>query len=68
MNDPATDAVARAAHHLREALPHLIHAADLMVLLEQQDKTPHEANIDLAIDMARVTLHSLHRRILSIPA
>jgi hypothetical protein len=35
MNDSATDAVVRAACHLREALPHLIHAADLMALLEQ---------------------------------
>jgi len=68
MNDIKSKAVVSAACHIQEALPHLIKAADLMAWLEKQDKVPHEANLDLSIQMARVTMDSLRSRLLGFPA
>ena len=68
MNEQQARAAADAFVRIQGALRLLMEAADLMVWLEKQDQTPHEANLDLAIDMCRVASCSLKARILRQPA
>lgn len=61
----AESVIAAAAARLEVALACLIMAADLMERIEAEDGAAHEANIDLAIDMCRVTRDSIVKRIIA---